>query len=107
MTDRLALSLACMAGGLLGAAFVGGLWWTVRRAVSSEHPALWFSASLVFRLGVTSAGFYFASAGHWERLLWCLLGFTAGSVLVTRLTRVVDEGRSRSGKEAAHAPHSG
>jgi F1F0 ATPase subunit 2 len=33
------------AGLLLGAIFFGGLWWTVRKGVSSKRPALWFSAA--------------------------------------------------------------
>ena len=40
MNEVLLLALALSAGVLLGAVFFGGLWWTVRKGVSSEQPAL-------------------------------------------------------------------
>ena len=43
MNESLTLALAWVAGVLLGAIFFGGLWWTVRKGVSSQQPALWFS----------------------------------------------------------------
>ena len=43
MNEPLTLVLALAAGGVLGAIFFGGLWWTVRKGVSSPQPALWFS----------------------------------------------------------------
>ena len=55
--------------GLLGAFFFGGLWWTVRRAISSDQPALWFFGSLLLRMGITLVGFYFVGQEHWERWL--------------------------------------
>ena len=36
MSETLTLMLAWAAGGLLGAIFFGGLWWTVRKGVSSD-----------------------------------------------------------------------
>ena len=98
MTETLTLALAWVAGVLLGAIFFGGLWWTVRRGVSSKQPALWFFGSLVVRMSVALAGLYFASGGHWERMLSCLLGFVSASLLVTKLTRP-------RGQEASHAPY--
>ena len=61
--------LALVAGVLLGAIFFGGLWWTVRKGVSSKQPALWFFGSLLLRMSIALAGFYFVGRGHWERLL--------------------------------------
>ena len=72
---------------MLGAIFFGGLWWTVRKGVSSTQPALWFLGSLLLRMSIALAGFYFVSGGHWERLLACLLGFVMARLVVTRLTR--------------------
>jgi F1F0 ATPase subunit 2 len=94
------LTLACALGLLLGATFFGGLWWTVRKAASSKQPALWFFGSVVVRMSVALTGFYFASGGHWERLLSCLLGFIIASLLVTGLTRP-------KGEEASRAPYAG
>ena len=59
---RLHLVLAWLAGRLLGAIFFGGLWWTVRKGVSSNAPALWFFGSLLLRMSIVLAGFYFVSA---------------------------------------------
>jgi len=92
-----------IAGMLLGAMFFGGLWWTVRKGVSSTRPARCFFGSLLLRTSLTLAGFYVVSNGHWEKLLVCLLGFTMGRPMVTRLTRS-EEKPTRLGQEAGHAP---
>ena len=42
MRELLLLAAASAAGLLLGAIFFGGLWFTVRKGVSSQRPALWF-----------------------------------------------------------------
>jgi F1F0 ATPase subunit 2 len=104
MTETLTLTLAWMAGGALGAIFFGGLWWTVRRACSSESPALWFFGSLLLRMSITLVGFYFVSGGEWKRLMLCLLGFTVARLLVTWLTRTPGNNQAQSAKEASHAP---
>ena len=61
MNETLTLALALAAGVLLGAIFFGGLWWTVRKGVSSQRPALWFLGSLLLRMSIALAGFYFVS----------------------------------------------
>jgi F1F0 ATPase subunit 2 len=86
-SDVLPLVLAAVAGILLGVIFFGGLYLTVRKGVSSRSPALWFFGSLVVRMGISLAGFYFVSNGSWQRLIACLLGFVAARVVVTWLTR--------------------
>jgi len=63
MNETLMLMLAWAAGGGLGAVFFGGLWWTVRKGVSSKQPALWFFASLLVRMSIALAGFYFVGRG--------------------------------------------
>jgi F1F0 ATPase subunit 2 len=98
MRDLL-LVAAWAAGVFLGAIFFGGLWWTVRRAVSSTHPALWFVGSLITRTSLTMAGFYVVGDGRWERVVSCLCGFFVASLMVSWLTRPREE-------EATRAPHS-
>ncbi|HTA65431.1 MAG TPA: ATP synthase subunit I [Xanthomonadaceae bacterium] len=88
MNETLALSCTSGAGFVLGAVFFGGLWWTVRKALSSRHVALWLIGGGVLRMGIALAGFFLVADGHWERLLTCLLGFLAARVAVTWLTRV-------------------
>jgi F1F0 ATPase subunit 2 len=74
-------------GLALGAIFFGGLLWTVRKVASSPWPALWVLASLVLRMSMALAGFYFVSDGDWRRLLACLAGFAAARLAVTWLSR--------------------
>jgi F1F0 ATPase subunit 2 len=95
MIETLTLLLAWLAGVLLGVVFFGGLWWTVRKGLSSTHPALWFLGSLILRTSMAVAGFCLVASGHWERLLVCLLGFIIARHIVARLTQ--------SSEEASHA----
>ena len=104
MNDTLTLIVAGAAGAALGAIFFGGLWWTVRRGVSSPRPALWFFGSLLLRMSIVLAGFYFVGRGHWERLVACLLGFILARFIVMRLTRTPVERQNTRAKEASHAP---
>ena len=68
MNETLILAPPLAAGLVLGAFFFGGLWWTVRKGVSSKQPALWFFGSMLLRMSIALAGFYFVGGGHWERL---------------------------------------
>jgi F1F0 ATPase subunit 2 len=103
MNDTLSLALAFATGVLLGAIFFGGLWWTVRKGLSSNQPALWFLGSLLLRSSLVLAGFYFVARGHWERVVVCLLGFVAARLIVTRLTRAAEKPAYWE-PEARHAP---
>ena len=104
MNEALTLVLAWVAGGVLGAIFFGGLWWTVRKGVSSQQPAFWFFGSLLLRMSIALAGFYFVSGGHWDRLSACLLGFLMARLVVTYLTRPSGENQPRPSQEASRAP---
>ncbi len=104
MNEFLTLPLSLVAGLLLGAIFFAGLWWTVRKSVSSKQPALWFFASLLLRMCIALAGFYFVGHGHWERLVACLLGFVIARFMVTRLTGPPLKCHNSAPKEASHAP---
>jgi F1F0 ATPase subunit 2 len=95
MTELCSAIAALIAGFLLGATFFGGLWWPIRMGISSELPAVWFSASFLLRTTVAVGGFYFVSHGDWGRLLVCLGGFVLARIVVTRLTRSPMEKRSR------------
>jgi F1F0 ATPase subunit 2 len=104
MNDPLLLLLAGAAGVLLGAIFFGGLWWTVRKGLSARQPALWFFGSMLLRMGIALAGFYFVGRGDWRRLIACLLGFVIARFVVTWLTRAPAEDRPSRIAEASHAP---
>ena len=104
MREFLSLATALVAGVLLGTVFFSGLWWTVRRAISSDQPALWFFGSLLLRMGITLTGFYFVGQGHWERWLLCLLGFVLARLVVSRLTRLSGDNQSGPAQEVIYAP---
>lgn len=87
MNETLTWVLAAIAGTAIGMIFFGGLWWTVRRGLSSRRPALWFLGSLLLRMGLAVTGFYFVGNGQWQRLLACLLGFIVARFIVLRITR--------------------
>ena len=104
MNDVLPLALAVVAGLFLGVMFFGGLWWTVRKGVSSAWPALWFFGSLLLRMSLAMVGFYFVGRGHWERLVACLLGFVMARLVVKWLTQPSAKDGDRTPQEASHAP---
>jgi F1F0 ATPase subunit 2 len=104
MNETLSLVLALVTGVLLGVMFFGGLWWTIRKGLSSEQPALWFLGSLLLRTSIALAGFYLIARGHWERLLVCLLGFVTARLAVTWLTRLAGENHPTQTLEGSHAP---
>ena len=87
MSEALLLAVAGLAGLLLGGIFFGGLWWTVRRGLSSPQPVLWFFGSWLLRMSIVLAGFYWVGRDHWQPLLACMLGFVLARQIVIRLTR--------------------
>jgi len=103
MYETMTLVLIWVAGGMLGAFFFGGLWWTVQQGLSSNRSALWFLGSLLARTTIVLVGFYFVAHGHWDRLLVCLLGFVVARMIVTRLTRGLEHSVCRV-QEPSHAP---
>lgn len=72
------------AGLCLGGMFFGGLWWTVRRAMTSPHPARWFLISLLVRSSIVVFGFYALAGQDWQRWLACVLGLILARGLITR-----------------------
>jgi F1F0 ATPase subunit 2 len=106
MNEFLSLALALAAGVLLGAIYFSGLWWTVRKGVSSQRPALWFFGSLLLRMSITLAGFYFVGREHWERWLLSLLGFVLARLVARWLTRSSGRNQTAPTQEASYAPWS-
>jgi F1F0 ATPase subunit 2 len=107
MSDFSTLTLAFVAGTLLGAVFFGGLWWTVQKGITSERPAAWFLGSLLLRTCLIVTGFTLVAQGHWSRLLACFFGFLMARFLVVRrLSRATAEGPIELETEAGGAHQS-
>lgn len=104
MHELLLLVATSVAGLLLGATFFGGLWFTVRKAISSQRPALWFFSSLLLRMSVALAVFNLVSGGRWERLLACLSGFVIARLVILRLTKSSRKDQPVAKEEARYAP---
>jgi len=88
MNEYLHMIPALFAGILIGAIFFGGLWFTIKKGLTSKNPALWIIGSFLIRTGITLCGFYFISGGDWEKLLVCLLGFILARMLIKRFLPV-------------------
>ena len=104
MKEVLGLVAPWLGGVGLGIFFFGGLWWTVRRGIRSRYAAVWFTGSLLLRAGVTLAGIYWFTAGRWEKLLACVLGFIIARVLVTRFAGPPLAPAHPAAEEDVHAP---
>lgn len=96
MIDAMALALSIFAGIGLGAFYFCGLWWTIRKGIASQYPAVWFFFSLMARMGILLLGVYFVMASNWERAVACLLGVVVARIAVDRVVR--------KDREASNAP---
>jgi len=88
MSEITRVLAAVLAGILLGGFFFGGLWWTIRKALSSTRAGLWFSGSFLVRTAVVMLGFYFVAEGDWRRITGCVAGFLGARLCVVRFTRL-------------------
>jgi len=102
MTEALTSFIVIAAGGILGAFFFGGLWWTIGKGLSSAQPGLWFFGSMLLRTSVVLAGFYLVCSAHCGLFLFCLLGFALAAPAVTWLTRVPVAKRAGKAVDNAH-----
>jgi F1F0 ATPase subunit 2 len=88
MMNDFVKSFGVFIGGIaIGALFFGGLWFTVKKAVSSKIPALWFFGSFILRVTITLLGFYFIAANSLQHLLICTFGFVVARIAVSQLTK--------------------
>jgi len=102
MNEIVYMILALIAGLALGLLFFGGLWVTVKKAVASKIPAIWFFISLLVRLSITLIGFYYISLGSWQRLIVGVVGFIMARFIVLRLTKSIEEKQIQLKKEVHH-----
>lgn len=90
MTDVVTLAFDFTLGMALGAAFYGGLWWTVCR-LAGKQAGPWLLGSFALRAATVLAGFYIIARGPWHGLLACVAGLFVSRVAVTRFIRVTSK----------------
>lgn len=91
MTEIPYMILALIGGMLLGAIFFGGLWFTVKKIITSKTPALLMLSSFVFRISIVLLGFYLIGLGDWKKLIVCLVGFIIARFFVIYYTKSIDQ----------------
>ncbi len=96
--DAVQLTVAFLAGGVLGLLYFGGLWLTLRRIHRVRQPGLLLFASLVVRMAALVPAFYFVMAGQWESVVAALAGFLATRHIMIRRIRPAEIVRSSIGK---------
>jgi F1F0 ATPase subunit 2 len=79
--------VALAAGAAVGAFYFGGLWLTVRRVVTSDHPVLLTFGSFAVRAVVAVAVMVWIARTHWQLLLAAMAGFVLVRVVMTRKLR--------------------
>lgn len=88
MKDLSSLVSMFLLGALLGAMYLAGLWCTVRGMSSNKNTALRFMTSLLTRMGLLAAAFYFIVAqGDGARLVAALAGFVTMRTLTVLWVR--------------------
>ena len=102
MNEIVYMILAFIVGLFLGIIFFGGLWFTVKKLVTSKIPALLFLGSFILRVGITLTGFYYISSGSWQRLLICVAGFITARYSVIYFTKSNKEKQVLLQKEVSH-----
>lgn len=95
MSEILYMILSFIAGMTLGMFFFGGLWFTVKKAITTKIPAIWFFISFFLRVGVVLIGFYYISPGGWQGLIFSLIGFIIARFIVTYLTKSIDKKQAK------------
>ncbi len=103
INDAVWLTLSLIAGGVLGAIFFGGLWWTIKYGLNSSRPALWFFTSLILRSAVVVGGFYLIGQNHWTQLGACLAGFILARLMIARHLRPAQTDDATPVREHPHA----
>jgi F1F0 ATPase subunit 2 len=102
MNEITNLCAAVVAGIFLGALFFGGLWWTTKKGLVANQPALWFLGSLIGRTSLVLAGLYYVSGEDWRRLVACLAGLMIARITMLRVFSSTSLSQSVTGMEEEH-----
>ena len=92
MTDFLPIALAGFVGVIAGLIFFGGLWFTTRRLLTSNCPAIWLLVSFTVRVFVMLGALYWVGRDHLPRMAACLVGFVIARIVMVYVTRERKQG---------------
>lgn len=95
MSDIIYMILVFIVGIALGIFFFGGLWFTVKKAVTAKIPAIWFFGSFILRVSIVMLGFYYISPGGLQPLIVSLIGFIVARFVVSYLTKSIDKKQTK------------
>lgn len=80
-----AIALAVTLGSALGGVYFSALWMTLLQLTETSHQAIMLVCSLLLRISLLLAGFYWIlDSAHSERLLAALAGFIVVRTACTR-----------------------
>ncbi|HEY9185267.1 MAG TPA: ATP synthase subunit I [Salegentibacter sp.] len=102
MNEIIYMVFVLTAGVVLGILFFGGLWFTVKKVVTSKRPALWLIGSFIIRVSITLVGFYYLSQGSWKNLLISVLGFIIARSIIIHHTKSNEEKTIQLKKQSSH-----
>ena len=102
MNEIIYMLMVFAAGLVLGILFFGGLWFTVKKAMISKRPAIWFIGSFLIRISIALIGFYYLSRGSWKNLLISLLGFIIARSIIIYMTKSIEEKSIQLKKQTSH-----
>jgi len=102
MNEILNIIITLIVGLILGTIFYAGLWFTVKKALVSKTPAIWFIGSFIIRVTITLIGFYYVGNGNFKNLIVCLLGFIIARIVVTYYTKQKNNKQIELKKEVDH-----
>lgn len=79
-------AVTLLVGVGLGFIFFWGLWKTINRASTVNHPYLWMISSFIIRTAIVMMGFYLVLLIQWQYMAVTLVGFLVARIFVTRYT---------------------
>jgi F1F0 ATPase subunit 2 len=81
------LAVAALWGLALGAAYFGGLWWTVRSLPRWSRPRTWLAMSFAARVSLALGGFWLALEHGLPALVTTVAAFFGVRLVMTRAMR--------------------
>jgi len=84
MDTSIELTLAFLTGIVLGIIFFGGLWLTIRWAMNSKNPGIWFLLSMLSRTAIVVVGIFVITHGEIGEVLLCMAGFILTRIFLSR-----------------------